>query len=113
MILLISASWVARITGVNHWCPAVMNNFHCKARWFYAKLTEVISLVFLESKMFRVFFLHVELVTPSIDIHPSIDELKCYPNRLHLLREKYSSKNELLWYPPPPFIWVKDLIQLN
>jgi hypothetical protein len=23
VILLISASWVARITGVSHWCPAL------------------------------------------------------------------------------------------
>jgi hypothetical protein len=32
VILLISASWVARITGVSHWCP-VQSVFFTKAGW--------------------------------------------------------------------------------
>jgi hypothetical protein len=32
MILLISASWVTRITGMSHWCLAVLKIFAMRSR---------------------------------------------------------------------------------
>jgi hypothetical protein len=33
MILLISVSWIARITGVSHWCPAQNISYFCNSFW--------------------------------------------------------------------------------
>jgi hypothetical protein len=70
MILLISASWVARIIGMNYWCPASNGSFYSwpsilwETKQFWANIMSIIltNITMMETLVPSLFFVKCDIL---------------------------------------------------